>query len=359
MFSLLLDKCTSPQQSNYPETVAKRLVSLRGERSNDSDFDSFQVNSESAKFAVAMAQTLGFLTQNCVWDWRGLSTISIVRSYTRDKDKVEQYLRLMDEERSIYFKYFLESDGAAILQIGKKILSLGKISRSDLLSESLGIVNTAFIEVWEAYRNLTTDMQLRMELAASIKERKARPFGRKEPGYTTKTLVHKALGHVLPMVDLGLIERQKSDANEVLFTPLQESGLSYLQNLISAMQSIEKMEQRFSRDEYFQIYAETFNIQYERFTSEKHGSQLIKEITSVYRELQPYSPAFVSIPAIADVIGARMINRNRILVERPDVERTLDQTKVAHTKDLHFHVDKSGRRSFLSISQSFLNTVNS
>ncbi|MFH1943290.1 MAG: hypothetical protein ABIL68_14405 [bacterium] len=100
-------------------------------------------------------------------------------------------------------------------------------------------------------------------------------------------------------------------------------------------------------------------IQYERFTSEKHGSQLINELWRIYRELQPYSPAFVSIPAIADVIGTRMINRKGILVERPDVERALDQAKVAHTKDLHFHVDKSGRRSFLSISQSFLNTVNS
>lgn len=350
VFSILLDKCTSPQQSNYPETVAKRLLALRAQHPDDSDFDSFQINKESAKFAVAMAQALGFITQNCVWDWRGLATAHIVRNYPRER--IDQYLNLMDEERTIYFKYFLESDGAALLEIGKRLLSWGPISRSDLMSPDRAIINTAFIEVWEAYRNLTTDMRIRMELAANIKEQRARP-------YTRKTLIHKAHGHVFPMVDMGLLERTKSGANEVQFTPVPKSGVPFLQNLVNALQSIERMEQRFSQDEYFQIYAETFNIEYESFANEKHGTQLMNEIKATYRELQPSSPAFVSIPAIADVIGTRMINRKRILIERTNVERTLDRAKIDHSKDIHFHVDKAGRRTFLSISDSFLKTTNS
>jgi len=245
----------------------------------------------------------------------------------------------------------LESDGAVLLHIGKRLLSLGAISRSDLLSPENALISTCFVEVWEAYRSLTTDMQLRMELATNIKEQKARP-------YTYKTLVHKAQGHILPMVDLGLLARTKSGTNEVLFTPLPRSRPSYLHNLVSALQNVETMEERFSRDEYFQIYAETFNIKYESFSNEKHSGQLLNEIKSVYRELQPSSPSFVSIPAIADIISTRMINRRRILVERTHVERTLDRAKIDYSRDLHFHVDKAGRRTFLSISDSFLNSAN-
>jgi len=129
-------------------------------------------------------------------------------------------------------------------------------------------------------------------------------------------------------------------------------------NLVNALQSIERMEQRFLRDEYFQIYAETFNIPYHKFTHATHGSQLIEEIGRVYREMQPHSPSFVSIRAIADVIGVRGIKKYGIIVERPDVEQTLDQAKMTHPKDFHFHVDNSGRRSFLSISQNFLTIIN-
>jgi len=160
------------------------------------------------------------------------------------------------------------------------------------------------------------------------------------------------------MVDLGLLSRTKSGTNEVQYAPVPPSGPSYLHNLVSALQGIEKMEQRFSRDEYFQIYAETFQIEYQKFVPEEHTSQLINEIKSTYRELQSNSPAFVSIPAIADIIGARMINRNRILVERSDIEQTLDRIKMDYPRDLHFHVDKAGRRTFLSITDSFFEKVN-
>lgn len=349
VFSLLLTKCTSPQNSNYPETVAKRLLALRSGHQDDSDFDSFQINRESAKFAVAMAQALGLITQNCVWDWRGLATSRIVRDYSRNN--VDQYLSLIPEERTIYFKYLLESDGAALLEIGRILLSWGPISRSDLLSPQNAIINTAFIQVWEAYRSLTTDMRLRMELATNIKEQKTKP-------YTYKTLVHKAQGHILPMVDLGLLGRAKSETNEVQFTPVPVTNTSCLQNLVNALQDIETMEDRFSQDQYFEIYAETFGIKCQKFATDIHADILMNEIIAVYRELQPYSPSFVSIPAIADVISARMINRERILIQRPDVERALDRAKAEYSRDLHFHVDKGGRRTFLSISDSFLRKAN-
>jgi hypothetical protein len=234
-----------------------------------------------------------------------------------------------------------------MLEIGRKLLQWDKITRSDLLSTENAIITNAFIEVWEAYRILTTDLKLRMQLSSYIKELKAKP-------YTYKTLVHKAQAHIFPLIDIGLISREKSTSNEVEFHPVIKAGNYYLKNLINSLQNIEVMENRFLNDEYFHVYVETFNIKNEKFNVDKHSKKLTDEIKDVYKGLRPYSPTFVSIPALSDVISARMINRYSILVERIEVEKMLDQLKVINTKDFHFHVDRGGRRNFLSITDNFL-----
>jgi hypothetical protein len=144
IFSVLLSKCTSPSQSNYQEVISERLANI--------GFKKIALNKESAKFAVAMAQSFGFITSNMFWGWRG-HAINILLEDTQ-REKIDDFLDLTAAEKILFLKYYLEADGATILEICKKLSSKGKISRNELLSTDF--IDQIFINIWETYRQLTT-----------------------------------------------------------------------------------------------------------------------------------------------------------------------------------------------------------
>jgi hypothetical protein len=338
IFSVLLSRCTSPIQSNYPETISQRLANI--------NFKAISLNKESAKFAVVMAQSFGFLTRNMFWDWKG-HAINILLNET-SRESPDDFLNLTLSEKVLYLKYYLEADGATILEICKRIKSSKRVSRQELLSTDF--IDNIFIDIWEEYRMIATDLRQKVELRENIRKLKSHP-------YTYKTRIHKALSHIEPLIDFDLIERTE-EKNEIFFSPKTINEYTYIDALIGQLSTISRMEELFSKFYHFEIIANALNLTVSKFISNKHSEPLRKEIVKIYLKArnEPYKMASISI--ISDVISATFLSEKRILISRNNVEQELDMIKKDHPGKMNYHVDMSGKKAFVVFSDALVEDLN-
>ena len=337
IFSVILRRCTSPSQSTYPEVVSERLAKIH--------FNTIALNKESAKFAVVMAQSFGFITRNMFWDWRG-HAINILLDETT-KEEPDDFLRLTSAEKVIYLKYYMEADGATILEICKKLNSKGKISRNELLSTEF--IDQIFIYIWETYRQLTDDLRQKVQLRENIQKLRLK-------SYTYKTRIHKALAHIEPLVDLDLIAR-KEVKHEIIFTPKTIESYSPMDRLTQELDSIETLEKRFSEHQHFKIISNIYNLNSIDYDPDLHSELLRKEMLRTYLKARTEPSKMASIAIISDIISTKMLSEKGILIERLDIEKELDRLKSKNPRDIHFHVDMNGKKSFIVFSDELCNTA--
>ena len=337
IFSVILRKCTSPSQSTYPEVVAERLAKIH--------FSTIALNKESAKFAVVMAQSFGFITRNMFWDWRG-HVINILLDETK-KEEPADFLKLTYTEKIIYLKYYMEADGATIIEICKKLNSKGRISRSELLSSEF--IDQIFIDIWETYRQLIDNLSQKTQLRENIRKLRSK-------SYTYKTRIHKALAHIEPLVDFDLVARTEVK-HEIIFSPKFTKNYSPMDRLTQELDSIETLEKRFSEYQHFKIISNIYNLNSIDYNPELHSELLYKEMLRTYLKARTEPSRMASIAIISDVISAKMLSGKRILIERPDIEKELNRLKSKNTRDVHFHVDMNGKKSFIVLSDELCNTA--
>jgi len=334
IFSVLLAKCTSPNQSNYPEVISNRLAKI--------DFEKIAVNKESAKFAVVMAQSFGILTKNMFWDNKGRA-ISILLDETL-RDAPSEYLKLTLTEKILYLKYYLEADGAAILEICKGLKKKGKMSRQELLSSDF--IDQIFVEIWETYRQLTTDLREKTQLRENIRKLKSGP-------YKKKTRMHKTLAHIDPLVDLDIVERQK-EKNEIFFTPKTYNSFAPIDVLVEELKTIENMELYFRKSQYFRLISKLYNLGAVVYNPKDHADILIDMIFSTYQKARTEPSKMASIDVISDVIGAKLLADKTLIIERPQLESALDSFKAKVKRGVYFHVDMRGRKAFVVFDDKLL-----
>ncbi len=337
IFSVLLLKCTSADQSTYPEVISERLANVK--------FETIALNKESAKFAVVMAQSFGFITKNMFWSWKGRAINILLEESPREQ--LDDYLDLTPAEKILYLKYYLEADGATILEICRRLRSRGKISRNELLSSDF--IDQIFIDVWETYRQLSLDLTQKVRLRGNIQKLKSRP-------YTFKTRIHKALTHVVPLVDFDFIERRE-ERNEIIFVPKSSDSSSPMDKLTQELDTIETMEWRFSKFQHFEIIGNIYDLEPVGYDSDSHTDLLRENIIKTYIKARTEPSRMASIAVISDVISAKFLAKKGILIERPDIERELDRLKSNHSPDVHYHIDKGGEKAFIVLSDRLCNSV--
>ena len=327
IFSVLLAKCTSPNQSNYPEVISDRLAKI--------DFETIAVNKESAKFAVVMAQSFGFLTKNMFWDDKGRA-IAILLDETH-RGAPSDYLRLTLPEKILYLKYYMEADGATILMICKGLKEKGRMTRQELLTSDF--IDHIFVDIWVTYRQLTTDLPQKVQLKESIRKLNSEH-------YKKKTRMHKTLAHISPLVDLELVERQEGK-NEISFTPKTYNSFSPIDVLIEELKTVENMEIYFSKSRYFSLISKLYNLGAVVYDPKNHAEILRKMIFSTYQKARTEPSKMASIAVMSDVIGAKLLTDKAVIIERPQLEGELDSLKAELKRGVYFHVDMQGRKAFV------------
>ena len=337
IFSIVISKCSYADKSSHPEIVSKRLYELYEE--NGQPF-----NKLAAKFVVIMAQRFGFLRENMIWDWRGHVINGALQYLNKaENENIDLFLELTKLEKIIYLKYYLETDGAVILQLAKRIKEYNEISRGDL-SKSIHLL---FREIYEGYIAISSNFQKRIELKERLKKIP------KQKGYDQKTVQHKVRAHIYPLIDLGILSNPEIKNGDEIYKAAGHNKLSTIELLLQELNDFQMMEKRFDNYEYFQIMSKVLNLKSINFSVELHSNILRKTIIKGYFLLKENVTQMAYIDALVDWCCAKMLSEDNILIGKQSVCDFIEQTRRERPQSVRYHVDYRGRKSYVILSESF------
>ena len=337
LFSILISKCSYANKSSYPEVVSKRLYELYEE--NGQPF-----NKLAAKFVVIMAQRFGFLRENMIWDWRGHVINGVLQYLNKaENENINLFLELTKLEKIIYLKYYLETDGAVILQLAKRIKENSEISRDDL-SKSIHLL---FREIYEGYITMSSNFQKRIELKERLKKIP------KEKGYDQKTVKHKVRPHIYPLIDLGILSNPEIENGDEIYKAAGYNKLSTIELLLQELNDFQMMEKRFDNYEYFQIIRKVLNLESINFNVESHSNILRKTMIKGYSLLKENVTQMAYIDALVDWCCAKILSEDNILISKQSVCDFIEQIWRDSPQSVRYHVDYRGRKSYVILSESF------
>ena len=105
-----------------------------------------------------------------------------------------------------------------------------------------------------------------------------------------------------------------------------------------------------SKSEHFEIINSIYNLNAVDYNPKKHSEILYGEIFKIYLKARTEPTKMVSLAMISDVISAKFLAQKRILTNRIHIEMELDRLKTNYPRDVHYHVDMSGKKAFVVLS---------
>ena len=345
-FSVLVAKCTSPTHPGNQAEIAKKLAA-EFQHVPSEDLGGAKLGERGAAFHfvwMAKPGQLGFLASNLFWSWKGhvIHTLSSSHEFGNPRD----YLRLSPAEQLIFLKYYLEGDGAILVSLAQELISRGQLTERDLVQTDL--VEQMFHGIWSQYLESTTNISERVGLRLKL--------GRQR--YDTTTRRHKTYPHLVPLEDMGLLVRDKTEGQDV-FSPVFMNGQAPLQTLLERFPTIWELESSIEHGELCAVIADAMHSEYCRFSLREDSVAVMRMVAESYHNLSTNGMVLHTKDAIADLCYAKMLSEDGILVTRSDIDDTLAALQTEYPTEVRFHVDRLGRPAYIVMANELVNELRS
>jgi len=351
-FSILISKCTYPDRSSPSETVCNRLAGF---------LKRFYKNEEEIKLGkreptyrsvaantllVAQKRYFGFLQDNMIWSWKG-DVIHCVLSYLgKDKlleESVGCFFDLEKLEKIIYLRYFLDRDGALILEIAKKIEEKGQVNYSELAHS----IQDIFDKIYDEYSDMAIDFREKIRIKQRFKEMHKQM---KRESYEPSTLPHKVKPIIEALKDIGILVIKK-DKDEKFYESEIYNSISAIKSIVQELQNFQTMEKAFEEYQYFYVIGKIFNLTPTCYNQEFHSSLLRKTLLDGYLRMKDKVYGLADIDALIDWCCIKMLSVDNILVKRDNVLQFLDDMRRKNSSSIRYHVNGKGRIAYLILSK--------
>ena len=334
MVSFIVRHCTSAVESNYSERVAERLsryVSRRGRR----------FNVAAAGYAVDLARNLGVLSQNNSWTDKG----HLVALTTKGAcDSLETDLTLDEQERFLYFRLFLDADGALFLFLARAAMASGGLPVPK--GNWNGLAQEVFVTALGEYLKVAVETRQRVELRRNLQRIVQRPF-------RGRTGEHKLFVHLQAMCRVGLL-RRLADSTSRRYTSAGCSGR--LQSLAQELRDIATLEQRMLDKEWAAV-ADVVLRGATAGRREMPEADIVDLLLGFYARVASTGAPLCTISTLVDALCIVLLARGFRVKSHGDVLATLVALQKQHPKDVRFHVDRRGRPVFVKISSPLVPRV--
>jgi hypothetical protein len=330
--SLLCRHCVSGVRTSYRETVAQQLTQEL--RSRNKDF-----NAAAGAYAVDLAKSLGLITADHVLSDKG----QLVNLFAEQKEgDWETQLSLSNKEQLLYFRIFLEGDGAALVFLVDRILRDGSLPPADGTWNTLA--TEMFAKVYSDYLAMTNNTSDRVALRTLRDKVEAN-------GYTGKSGSHQMFIHVQSLYRIGLISRTSSGhGRNYIFTSSESDVDGPLHSFASSVPDIVALERTIQRNDWAETAASVFHLADSEILSGDADADILSMIIPYYGRIVSTGAPLCPLSTLIDAVQLELMAAARKLLRYDTVIQLLTAAQKENPKHIRFHVDRQGRPAFLKLS---------
>lgn len=320
---VLVLKCASPLNSEYPERVAKRF-------SDSAD----GINIAASKYAVDLAKSLNLLNDNLVW-----TNLGHLLKLVADDSKSATTLHLNQEEKLLFLRLFLDFDGAAIIFFSKKMERQGQIP---LLDEGwVDVSQELFLRVYEEYLTFLTDPQVRTKIRHLLEKRRYKPFrGQSGP--------HQSLIHINTMYRLGLVDKHSGNKSR-LYTRIAAETTEHIptSDLIRVIPDIRSLEALSKAQDWYRVAGRILDAP--SGNAKMSESDFVDHVQGIYERIVRAGVSLCSLQTIFEAIQIKAVLSGVIPFSFQEGISILRSYQGKTSSSVRFHVDRYGRPAFIKM----------
>lgn len=330
ILKLLVQKCSSAVRSEYPERAA--LCLAKEIKQSGREF-----NPAAGSYAIDLARQLRLVNDNLVWTELG-QVLHLV-----SQDNGSQWdAELALPERLLFFRLFLEADGAAMLLIARAMREHGQLPPPG--KSWCDVANEMVVSVYAEYLEHTADPADRVRIRQVIDRRRARP-------YKGKSGPHQMFVHVQALHRIGLIQRE--DSNAARLYRLSDST-SALDKLLVALPDVMALESCVKDRGWVAVAGQVMAGQLPSESGKValvEDEQLFEEVRSVYDSIASTGVSLCPIQSIVETLQIRSLAGGVGILGYAEVLSALERLRKQFPRDVRFHVDRAGRPAFIKLSK--------
>ena len=328
LIEFVVKLCTSPVRSAYDEAVARKLSNEIGERLKE-------FNVAAAGYAVGLAQGLKVIDKNNVWSERGhlVSLLSQTVEHSSEKP-----LDLDTTERLLYFRLFMESDGAMIIALARRARVQKEFSNSEtpwtkLATDLLQGVYRDYL----AWAGTTADRVALRREADRITRR----------GYEGRSGQHKMFIHLQTLYRLGFLDRAHSrDRRYTVPADLSKPNLAVL---LQELPDFYALERAINERRLIEIAGKVFHLG-EPTQTRWPVDVIMPEVVTLYRKVMCTGVSLCPLSTIIEAIQIKVLAGRGQVIPNEAVMDALKDSQRENPREIRFHVDRKGQPAFLRLS---------
>lgn len=342
---MIVRACCSAVAVRYKEAVAEKLVRAVMRRGNDAR----PLNLPAAGYAVDLARALGVINDQCTWTDKGMMLWLLTENKPQEDEKA---FGLDARAKLVYFRLFLDADGAALGFLGQRAMEHGRLPYESCNWNSLA--HDMFIEVFSDYLGLTADTAERVELRNRISRLETKE-------YKGKTGSHKMFIHLQSMHRLGLLERREDDKDrQYSLPPVQDSGESAVAYLMSEIGDLSALEGVIRNHRWLSIGAKVLGYSHRPYRADKDASaraQLSAATAATYAKIMTTGIPLCALSALGETVRIEMLVRHGVLLAFEDVVDYLEALRRQVPRSVRFHVDRQGKPAYVRLADTAIEAL--
>ena len=320
---ILIQDCTSPVSSDFPDRVAKRL--------SDS---SAGLNLAASKYAVDLAKALNLLNLNLVW-----TNLGHLLNITSGPSVPDFSPALTSCEKILFLRIFLEFDGAALIFFAKKIAAERRVPGGD--EDWLKLAQQLYLDTYDQYLQFMTDTQMRVKVRQLAERRRSKPFeGKSGP--------HQCLIHIHTLYRLGIAEKPEvGNARVYESEGSKHESRSRAAKLVEEIPDLRTLENIVSDRRWYEVANRVLGNAVSQ--SRISYDDFVGKVTQAYGQIMETGVTLCPLQTLVEMMQIHSLEANFELLGYQDAMGLLRRMQNEAPKEIRFHVDRFGRPAYITL----------
>lgn len=330
-FTILITHCTKPRESSNEEQVILRL------HKKLHDEMGYKITKRACKTLVQTAIKMGLVFNDLHWDARGHVIYNVSSSEAGPSQA----------EKIAYLKYFLDIDGAVIIQLMNELNRKSGIFKAQFMKNNH--VERLFQDIATIYLSKTSDVKERHFLLNLLRNA--------ERGYSPHYRQHKITPRMHILSNLGLIEITKNgqECYKPKIVYAKEKEINLVQLFLENFSSVDTLDQILGKDgDFFKRAAKLYLITADSVDLNADLELIAKEVVNAYNCVKDKTFGLASLEAIRDIVCLILLTKHSKICEWKHVDKVIENMRKIYEKNVRYHVDDWGVIKYIKIDEKIV-----